>query len=58
MKKKYYIIFILLILGALIILANIRLPISFITKEKINETGNLILANMINAPKMNRIIII
>ena len=37
MKKKYYIIIILFILGALVILANIRLPVSFITKEKINE---------------------
>ncbi|MDC0861236.1 hypothetical protein OAQ08_01390 [Alphaproteobacteria bacterium] len=40
MKKKYYIIIILFILGALIILANIRLPVSFITKEKINEISN------------------
>ena len=40
MKKKYYIIIILFILGALIVLANIRLPVSFITKEKINEISN------------------
>ena len=40
MKKKYYIIIILFILGALIVLANIRLPFSFITKEKINEISN------------------
>mgnify|MGYP006157660551 FL=1 len=50
MKKKYYIIFILLILGALIILANIRLPVSFITKEKINEISN----NQINLTSFDK----
>ena len=50
MKKKYYIIFILLILGALIILANIRLPVSFITKEKINEISK----NQINLTSFDK----
>ena len=50
MKKKYYIIIILFILGALVILANIRLPVSFITKEKINEISN----NQINLTSFDK----
>ncbi|MDB9825472.1 hypothetical protein OAC15_05180, partial [Alphaproteobacteria bacterium] len=50
MKKKYYIIIILFILGALIVLANIKLPVSFITKEKINEISN----NQINLTSFDK----
>ena len=50
MKKKYYIIIILFFLGALIVLANIRLPVSFITKEKINEISN----NQINLTSFDK----
>ncbi len=41
MKKKYLaLIFILVILGVLLTLANIKLPVSLVTKEKINEISN------------------
>ena len=51
MKKKYLtLIFILLILGTFLVLANIKLPITLITKEKISELSD----NRVNLLSFNK----